>query len=769
MSRSTSLGLGAALVLLWTGLARAAEPVVTPPIVVEMTLNGVPQGDVFPRLRDQDVLVPAATLEAAGVDLVRLGARVEVIDGQRYVSLAGLGPLASFQLDERTAKLQCELPATAFVTTRVDMGPTAPEGYTLTGSPSAFLNYAAHARNSGFTLYGETGASLGRALFTTQARWTPGGNPLWGLSQLTVDFPEVMLRAIAGEATGHGGVLGGGAVVAGVHVQRSFELNPYFVRNPVQDLAGDVSTPSVLEVYVNNRLVRRAELPPGPYRLENFTVPRGEGVARYVVRDAFGRTREVSSSYSLGAQLLAPGVADYQLSLGVERRSLATRSFDYGRPLLLGHFRMGATRWLTPGVRLELSPDLLSTGAAQWLQLPKGELELSEALSISERRRGLAAGLAYSLQGRWAGGQLFTRVQSPDYANASLVAGRTPPLEAGGSVFVALGSRVSFGGQAVAMRWKSGEWTTRLGASTSAQLLTRAMLSFSASRNQELQGPSSLEGMVHLTAVLDPRTTVNVGHTQGRRRGATALDISRGIPLEGGLGFQAQAQLGSQDMALARVDYDTQVGRVSGNAEWHGGALVGGAEVSGAVVALGGGLHVTRAVDQGYALVRVKGASGIGVRLNNHFIGRTNADGELVVTRLQAYGVNRLSLVHEDLPLDLYVTATEKLVAPWRKGGALLDFEVDSVRAYRGKLVLEKRPDAFALVQGTLQVEVDGQRWESGIGWHGEFELVGIPPGRHEAHVNYPGGRCAAVLEIPSLPGPVIDLGSVGCADEAKQ
>ncbi|WP_408891403.1 fimbria/pilus outer membrane usher protein [Myxococcus faecalis] len=769
MSRATARCSWAALALMLAlhgGRARAVEPAtVQAPIVVGLTLNGVPRGDAFPMPRGEDVLMPVEALEAAGVDVGRLGAGVERIEGQDYVSLQSLG--ARFHLDERTTELVCELPAWAFATTRVNLSPAAPPGYALTGSPSAFVNYAAHARNARVSLFGETGASLGRVLLTTQARWNPGTTPLRGLSQLTVDFPEHMLRAIAGEATGYGGVLGGGAVVAGAHVLRSFELNPYFVRNPVQDLAGDVTTPSTLEVYVNNRLVSRSELPPGPYRLENLAVPRGEGTARYVVRDAFGRTREVSAAYSLGAQLLAPGVADYQLSLGVERESLATESFDYGRPLMLGHFRMGATSWLTPGVRLELSPDLVSTGAVQWLQLPLGELEVSQALSVSERRTGLAAGLGYSLQGRWAGGSLFTRALSPHYANASLAPGAHPRLEAGGSLFVALGSRVSLGGQAAVTRWKGRGWTTWLSASTSAQVMDRALLSFSASRNQESRGPSALEGMVHLTAILDARTSGTVGHTQGQRGGDTAVDLSRGIPLEGGLGFQVQAQAGRQDRALARVEYETDVGRYAGGAEWRQGVLVGAAEVSGGLVALGGRIHATRAVDQGYALVRVEGVEGVGVRLDNHLIGHTDSRGELMVTRLRAYGANRLSLTDGDLPLEVYVRTTEKLVAPWRRGGVVLDFQVDSVRAFRGKLML--RGGQAAPAHGELAVVVDGQRFSSPVGWHGEFELVGIPPGRHAAHVTHPGGRCAATLEVPSLAGQVIDLGTVRCVDEASR
>ncbi|NBD07936.1 fimbria/pilus outer membrane usher protein [Corallococcus silvisoli] len=767
------LTLAMSLLLLGATPAPAQEPAVgvarTPqqlsPIVVEFTLNGVARGDVFPVLRDGDVLVPVSALESFGVDVARLGARREVLGAETYVSLQSLPPPATFQLDERGASLRCDFPPSAFNQTRIDLGVFAPPGYKVSGSPSAFFNYAARARNTFLTFYGEAGASLGRGVLTTQARWNPGEAPLRGLTQLTVDFPEAMVRTVAGEATGYGGVLGGGAVVAGLHVMRSFELNPYFVRNPMQDIAGDVTTPSTLEVYVNNQLVRRTELPPGPYRLENLTVPRGEGTTRYLVRDAFGRVSEVNTSYSLSGQSLSPGVADYRLSAGVERESLSTRSFDFGRGLLLGTFRMGATPWLTPGVRLELATNMLSTGAVQLFQLPLGELELSQAISRGEGRTGAAAGLVYALQGQRVGGSVFSRTMSAHYLNTSLQRDDDHPMvETGGGLFLALGSRASVSGQAAVTRWRERGWTVWAGATTAAQVTDRVSVSLSASRSQEARGLASLEGMLFLNAVLDARTTGSVGHVRGTGGGDTALDISRGVPLEGGLGFQAQAQLGRFDYARGRVDYEGDVGHYAAGLELQQGKAVGLAEVSGGLVAIGGGIHATRAVDQGFALVRVDGAENIGVLLNNHLIGRTDSQGEYVVTRLQSYSPNRLSVSDEELPLEDYLPTTERMVAPWLRGGVVLDFQKESVRAFRGRVVLASGTGALAY--GELRVDADGKQWLSPVGAGGEFELVGVPPGRYAATVRHPMGRCSVALEIPSKAGSVIDLGTVRCVNE---
>ncbi|MCP3101383.1 fimbria/pilus outer membrane usher protein [Myxococcus sp. K15C18031901] len=746
------------------------QPPALIPIVVSFVLNGMPQGDVFPLVRDTDVLMPASDLVESGIDLARLSARMETIDGQTYVSLESLQPMGTFRLDADTATLSCELPATVFGETRVDLGVHPPPGYVVKGSPSGFLNYAVHARNLDFTMFGEAGASVGRGLLTTQMRWHPGTQPLRGLSQLTVDFPEHMVRAIAGESSAFGGVLGGGAVVAGVHLLRSFDLNPYFIQSPVREFAGDVTTPSTLEVYVNNQLVRRTDLPPGPFRLENLTVPRGEGTTRYVVRDAFGRVREVQGSYYLGGQLLAPGLLDYRASLGVERTHLGARSFSYGDPMLLASARMGWKAWLTPGVRLEVSPALVSAGASQLMQLPLGEVELSQGLSRGEKRGGGALGAVYGLQGRWVGGTLFGRWMSAHYGNIGLYPHEDRPrLETGGSLYVAVGSRVSLGGQVVVSRWRDREHSTWLSATTTARLSDRATLSFTANHGLLSDGSSSLDGMLYLNAVLDGRTIASVGHARGSNKPLTNVDVARGVPLDGGWGFQVQGQAGGAAYARGRVDYDTDIGRYAGGAEWQDGRVVGAAEVAGGLVAIGGRVHATRVVDNGFALVRVDGVKGVGVHLNNHLVGRTDSQGEYVVTRLQAYNANRLSLSDGELPLDVYLPTTEQLVTPWLRGGVVLEFQAESVRAFRGRLVLTSADPSRSLAYGELHVSEKGRTWTSPLGHGGEFELVGLSPGRHSATVIYPGGRCAATLDVPSLEEMVIDLGEMRCMDEAAR
>ena len=62
---------------------------------------------------------------------------------------------------------------------------------------------------------------------------------------------------------------------------RDFSLDPYFIRYPTTGLSGVVTTPSRVDVYVNNQLVRTLQVQPGAYELANLALPTGASDTRW--------------------------------------------------------------------------------------------------------------------------------------------------------------------------------------------------------------------------------------------------------------------------------------------------------------------------------------------------------------------------------------------------------------------------------------------------------------------------------------------------------
>ena len=184
--------------------------------------------------------------------------------------------------------------------------------------PSAFLNYAVTLRNfDSYAVFAEGGLSVMGALLFSGASRNDDGTVVRGLSNLTYDDRSRLVRVVLGDRLATSDALGGSLVMGGLSVSREFSIDPYFASFPGLDLSGVATTPSTADLYVNGRLQRQEVLAPGTFRLRDVPVPAGGGVARLVVRDAFGRERDIVSPFYLTTTLLAEGLNDYSYNLGL--------------------------------------------------------------------------------------------------------------------------------------------------------------------------------------------------------------------------------------------------------------------------------------------------------------------------------------------------------------------------------------------------------------------------------------------------------------------
>ena len=142
-------------------------------------------------------------------------------------------------------------------------------------------------------------------------------------------------------------------------------------------------------VYVNGQLLRRVPLPPGQFELKDLPVPAGTNNTRLILRDAFGREREIGSQYYFAAGLLKEGLHEFSYNFGSRRNNLATESWDYGPLVFLARHRLGITDYLTAGLRFEASSGLVSGGPSATLRTPWVEIDVAAAASAS---RGLPGG-----------------------------------------------------------------------------------------------------------------------------------------------------------------------------------------------------------------------------------------------------------------------------------------------------------------------------------------------------------------------------------------
>jgi hypothetical protein len=136
-----------------------------------------------------------------------------------------------------------------------------------------------------------------------------------------------------------------------------------------------VATPSVVELHVNGRMVRQEQVQPGRLDLRNLPLTSGHNDARVVIRDAFGGTQELSTTYYMTSSVLAPGLQDYQYSVGMARGALGYASWNYETPVALARHRIGLTDSLTAGGHFEMGRGVVNAGPGVNVRLPFGEIE----------------------------------------------------------------------------------------------------------------------------------------------------------------------------------------------------------------------------------------------------------------------------------------------------------------------------------------------------------------------------------------------------------
>jgi len=755
-----------------------AQPSETERAILQVTVNGIERGEIVVVLRSPDVLVRVVDLQRAG--LIGFGGRRETVDGDVYVSLVSLAPAVTYELDERALALRLTAAPSNLTTTIQDFLQSRPPGLVYTQDPSAFLNTSMTGIDfDRFTWTGEGGLSIRNTLLYGTAFRDEMGVFSRGLTSFTVDDRERLVRWLVGDRFDSTGPLGGSANLGGVSVSREFTLDPYFVRFPTVGLSGAVLTRSVAEVYVNGQLLRREFLPPGPFELRNLPAPVGSGTAEVILRDAFGRQQVISSPFYFTSNLLRAGVQEWSYDLGFRREPQITGLGEYGPWAALGRHRVGVTDDLTVGARLEGGADLVSGGPIATLRLPVGEIELTVAGSRHDTEDGWAGSLAYSYASRLFSLGWALRTFSDHYATTSLKAPEDRPrLEATALVGFPITTRSTVTLQYTHTDFRDAGPQERVSGSVSVRLTGRASLFVTASHARQPEQKPETAVFTGLTYFLGDSTTATASHEVSRHQHTTALEAQRSLPLGTGLGYRVRAVRAEQDLpqeegrsggsavdyqGLADLQYQSQYGFYEASYERINGRNSSMLTAAAGLVAIGGGVQLSRPVQDGYALVRVPGVAGVRASLNNQDVGRTDSRGRLLVPNLLPYYGNRLGISDQDIPIDYSIAVTDRLVAPPVKGGSVVTFPARRVQAFVGTVVVETAGRTVTPAYGQLTVTAEGQTYESPIGRDGEFYLENLPRGRHAAIVDHKDAVCRFTLETPVSAASLVDVGTVRC------
>ncbi|MFA5941921.1 MAG: fimbria/pilus outer membrane usher protein [Sinimarinibacterium sp.] len=556
------------------------------------------------------------------------------------------------------------------------------------------------------------------------------------------DDPKSLTRLTLGDGITRGGSFGRSLRFGGVQWGREFALRPDLVTFPLPQIGDATALPSAVDVYVNNSLRATDDVPAGPFALTEVPVMSGAGEIQLVITDLLGRSRIVSYEFYAAPNLLRPGLSDYTVETGFERRAYGVNSLDYGAGFGAATWRYGVNERLTVEGHVETSHRLQVAGVGYALLLPR----------IGVLGSGIARGSGQG-NGGSDGGEMFVTLdrQAPrwSYGAQYLVASER---------FVRLGEQrpPSLRRSVVRTSWHldSGAslslgWFDNRSADGHVNLLS---LGYS---QQLLSGVfASLGASLDLGGRDDNIAFLTLSYVMGRTLSAYAYGQRADAGMLGRVGMQKNP-LDALDWS-ARAAVDTGLTeRISAGGDWRTTRAVLHADVEDAsesalrlgvdtgVVALGRESIWTRPLSGPFALVETSATSPVDVSFENRHAGTTQVGAPLLLPDLLPYQSNRISVAQADFGIDQRLDRFEQTIAAPGYGGVRVRFAADARVERRLRLV---RPDGTPVPSGS-DVAITGTDATTFVGHRGETVLT-QSPGRHRLQVSWSDGACEADVSL---------------------
>jgi outer membrane usher protein len=294
-------------------------------------------------------------------------------------------------------------------------------------------------------------------------------------------------------------------------------------------------------------------------------------------------------------------------------------------------------------------------------------------------------------------------------------------------------------------------------------LTRRIQFSVNATHVEPRLKPQRWEGFASFTLALGWRTTASsVTSVEENGRPLTTVNMQRSLPLGPGFGFRIDADAQDPHRTQGIFEVQHRRGIIGIRADGADGQQTTTTfNLAGSLVGIGGEVLFSRPVEDGFALVKVPVSRRVRVLANNQTVGRTGRRGSLFVPDLQSYLSSPIGIMQDDVPVDIRLGDTTQNVAVRYRGGTVVRFEAQVIRALIGRLDTGGAPPAY----GTLSVTVKDSTFDSPLNADGEFYFEDLPAGTHAGVARWGTHSCQVTLQMPAGTEPITDLGKVSCVE----
>jgi len=541
---------------------------------------------------------------------------------------------------------------------------------------------------------------------------------------------------------------------AGLHIASDFSGDPTYVSHARPSVSGIATSPSLVEVYVDNILQLRQEVLEGPFTIGDLPAEAAFSDIVLVLTDASGRKTVQTVRPTIDPSFLGAGLTTFAVDAGFAHELRDLPGSYYRGSVFSGSLRHGLTNQITGTVALDSTVGKRFGDIGFDVQLGEGQLT-SVRYGVGNGRS--ASTFAYSLTRgnlRFSESlELNSEQQEPlfnlDVFNVVARLREATSLSVDVSRALALSlsldrARENTGYDAsmlsAGMRYRSGPW------SFDARPLYDVI-------QHRFSGALTVTRDLNSAQRLTQRTNV-----ASRTSGALEYSKDRTDPNDP-LQYDAQVSVGrGQDQTLS-VNDETPAFTASLRVQQLNGVSLVEPEINGALAFAGNHIYALPTVSESstFGVLHLPGLSNVPVTVNSQPAGATDRSGNLLLRDLAPFRENLIKVSTTDLPLGTTILNPER-VSPYQQTPVSLTVPVLA----RGGFVIHVTDAAGKPLDAatTLRSAAGG---EFPVGYDGRVYVSGIGAGTQRFTGMAGAAACSFDLDVPRDTSTVPDLGVVVC------
>jgi outer membrane usher protein len=759
------------------GISAGQNPPGPEQIIINITLNQENKGEYFIYLtEDKDFLIKKNDLKTIGFADPR--GTMSTIAGESYISLRSMKDVA-FTLNEKILSLDIIANPELLKKEVFDFTSERPSNIYYPKDNSAFLNYGINYTSGintsdpqAWNVTNELGLRLYDLLFLTNSTYTEtktDENFVRLQSNATYDFRKDMNRLVFGDLFASSGDLGSSLNLGGISYSRVYNINPYYIKQPLFNFSGQTTLPSEADIYVDGMLLRKEKLSPGGFELKNIQYYGGYRNVDIIIKDAFGREQKIVNPFFFNDVLLKKGLHEYSYNIGFLREDYGVQSNNYSNPAFSAFHRYGVSDASAFGFRGEGAKDIMNFGPeASFLGKDIGIFSVSVSQSIGDYA-GSAGIFSHVYQSKRFSTQLMIQGNTKNYrtiTNKDLTDIMKYQVNAGigystrefGSLSFSYASTKQY--QGIDSEIFSATYQRNLAENLQLSLSFRHMV----------YNEYSNEYSLRLTYYPWKDITMTLGHQRDDKSDTTSFQIQKNAPVGEGYGFRATADKNNTPDGESTFfnpffqlngKYGIYSGEYRGFYDKNGSTETYQFSASGGIVSVADTVGFTRPVYDSFGLVKVGEIQDVEVLQNNQRIGKTNTSGKVFIPNMGSYTDNIVAINDTNLPMNYSIGEASRRVSPPFRSGSFIKFDIAKTQGITGTLKVKTNGSIKPIEFYEITIVVDGKEIPFPTGKGGEFYIENIPPGKYSAKFNYMEKPLTFDIIIPRSDDIIIDLGSI--------